>query len=129
LQLQRLNVCRAGTFGALFDIEPNPLTFIERFKTCPDNGAVMDKNIAAFIILDETEPLLFVKPLYLSFCQSYNPPLKFFKTPQEIKKPHQFFQKEESSAVLFFLVTISTNYFPNFCTVAFISQTLIKFFS
>jgi len=71
----------------------------------------MYKNIAALITLDETKPLLFIKPLYLSFCQSHNPPLKFLSFPGN-KKPQQFFSRKNSLWFLSFPAKLNTNSFP-----------------
>ncbi len=51
----------------------------------------MDKYIAAFVIFNKPKPLLLVKPLYFSLCQSYKSPFQNFVSSgsrrQKLKKP------------------------------------------
>ncbi len=53
---------------ALFNVEAYPITLTQTPETGHVDGSMMNKYIAAFILLDETKSLLVIKPLHDSFC-------------------------------------------------------------
>jgi hypothetical protein len=89
-----LNVYRRRPFLTLLDVKADPLTLVECFESIACYSAVMYKNISTFIILDKAKPLLFIKPLYFSFCQFFCPPFNIipgcFPASAKDKKPPLF---------------------------------------
>jgi hypothetical protein len=65
--LNGLYVFGRRAFLALCNIETDALALGERFETAGLDGAVMDEQIPAAILLDETEALLFIEPLHFTF--------------------------------------------------------------
>ncbi len=78
VSLQWLYVHCSRAFITLLDVKANSLTLIKRLEAFALNGTEMDKNIPALIILNEAKPFFLVEPLYLTFCQSCNPPFLRF---------------------------------------------------
>jgi hypothetical protein len=59
---------------ALLDLKANALAFIQRPETTPENGAIVDKDVLAFVHANETIALFLVKPLHCTFCHDHIPP-------------------------------------------------------
>ncbi len=53
---------------AFLNVKAYPITLTQALETGHVNGSMMDKHIAAFILLDETKSLLVIKPFHNSFC-------------------------------------------------------------
>ena len=64
-----LDILSLEPLGAFDYIERNIVAFGQRLEATAANSGKMDKNIAtAIILLDKTETLALVEPLYLSRC-------------------------------------------------------------
>ena len=63
------NVCSLKSFRTLDDIECHFIAIGEGFEAFPLDSGEMYEHIVAAIMLDETEALGVVKPLYSAFCQ------------------------------------------------------------
>lgn len=61
------NIGGRRAFGAIFHIEPDPVSFLEGFKPIRLDGGVMHKDILAAFLLDKTESLCIVEPFDNSF--------------------------------------------------------------
>ena len=86
--LQWLYVYCGRSLLALFDIKANSLTLVQCLEAFALNGTEMNENISAFIVLDKAEPFFLIKPLYLTFCQSFTPPFpKIYPSGFRILQP------------------------------------------
>jgi hypothetical protein len=65
-----------GAFGALCNVEPYSLSFVQRFVTITLECGEVNKHILATVNLDEAKTLLGVEPLDFAFSQCSSP---FFK--------------------------------------------------
>ena len=111
--LNDLNVDGAWTFITLFDIKLDSLAFVQRPESGPLDGTVMNKNIAALVTLDETEPFFLIKPLYFTLCQSRFLLSQFFQRQAvillHIKIPPRYWMDYPSRQWLFFLGSQNMN--------------------
>ncbi len=103
----------AGAFATLFDFETDSLALIESFKTSAGNGAIVYKNISTFIVFNKPEPLLLVKPFYLSFCQCLKSPFLNLspaaKTVRKLKKTAKALPRERALSGLSQLYKITSH--------------------
>lgn len=66
LKFNHIFSCRA--LLAVDDVESYTLTLGEGFETFGYNCGMMDKNILAAVLLDETETFCIIKPFHCSLC-------------------------------------------------------------
>lgn len=66
--LERSYVFSLRAFFALSYDELNLLTFFQRLETCAGDGAVVDKDVGAALLLDKAEAFAVVEPLNSSSC-------------------------------------------------------------
>jgi len=81
--VQALDVLGLQSFFAGDDVERDLFTLVQSLETGPDNGRVVDENILAGILGDETKPLFIVEPLY--FAASHNSLLSRSKRARKTK--------------------------------------------
>ena len=72
--LHGLYIGRGRAFLTLLNVEAHALAFPKGLEARALNCTKMDKNIAAFIFLDEAEPFFLIEPFNRSFCQSLHLP-------------------------------------------------------
>lgn len=89
----QFDINRAGALLALLNLKSNTLAFVKRLPARSHDGAEMDEYVAAFIIFDETKPLLIIKPFNSPLCQSRALLFFYFVIPidTETKKNHPGF--------------------------------------
>ena len=61
--------CRK-TFGSLFYVKGDPVSFVQRFETGCIDTRMMNKYIWTIFLLDEAIALAVIEPFYSSFCQN-----------------------------------------------------------
>jgi hypothetical protein len=64
--LDTFHICGVNVSFTLFNIEVYTLTFLQPTVVFTFNSAVVYKNNAAFIIINESVSLLIIEPLYCS---------------------------------------------------------------
>jgi hypothetical protein len=72
--IQRLNLDHVGGLGAfltLGHIEAHPIAFGQGLEAFRLDGRKVNENIGATILLDETETLGVIEPLYRTLCHCF----------------------------------------------------------
>jgi len=72
-----------GAFGALCNVEPYSLSFVQRFVTITLECGEVNKHILATVNLDEAKTLLGVEPLDFAFSQCSSPFFKIVPLPKD----------------------------------------------
>jgi hypothetical protein len=67
-QLEFNYIYRFGTFGALFSIKADIVTFGKTFKAAALDGRMVDKYITVVFSSNETKTFAVIEPLHCSLC-------------------------------------------------------------
>ena len=63
--------------GALYNLERNFISFVQRLETVSRDGRKVYEYILAIVLRDKAKPLTVVEPLHYSICHSVSPLLPF----------------------------------------------------
>jgi hypothetical protein len=58
------------TFGTLFDVEGDPVTFVERPEAGGVDSRMMNENIGTVFLLDKAKSLTVIEPLHDTICHA-----------------------------------------------------------